>query len=266
MSRLTVGTWNMGHWQYKGRRSEAWKYLRSEAAVDVILLQESAIAEDVPKSSYHHRRIEGRRDWGSGVLAFPNGAEVYGLDTVRTIYDAKRHFDVTGYTGGYMAAAYVTLPGVKPFVGVSLYAMPDLYAQTVLLRLVADLIPLFDSPKYRERIVLGGDFNINIAMRADSPQKALELGRYRAILRCVESLGLINLLETVEDGPSVNPECPCDVDNCRHVQTFSNGAQIDFLYATAELADGCSRIWVDQRVMGKGGLSDHAPVIAEFTT
>lgn len=51
--------------------------------------------------------------------------------------------------------------GVEPFVADSLYGiMAPLYAQTGIIRAVADLIPPFGSKAYSRRIVLGGDLNV----------------------------------------------------------------------------------------------------------
>lgn len=60
------------------------------------------------------------------------------------------------------------------------------------------------------------------------------------------------------------PGCPCRAENCRHVRTFGGnpGTQLDWLYATEELARRCTRLRVDHSVIGT--LSDHAPLIADF--
>ena len=138
-------------------------------------------------------------------------------------------------------------------------AMDDGYAQTTMLRVIADLIPLFDSGDGR-RVILGGDFNITTAASPDTP----ELPRYRAILSCIESLGLVNLAETAKCRPDPMPGCSCGADDCRHIRTFGDnpGTQLDWLYATEELARRCTRLSVDHNVMGTMG--DHAPLTAEF--
>ena len=60
-----------------------------------------------------------------------------------------------------VAAAVACLFPRLPLTFVSVYAVTDVYAQTTLLRIVADLIPLFDSA-HGTRVILGGDLNMGL--------------------------------------------------------------------------------------------------------
>lgn len=257
---LSIGTWNMDHWKRTlQQRQSAWDYLQTESRVDVMLLQESVAPADVPRNRFVHREIAGRRPWGSSVVAFADDLEMEEIDAVRTRYGATR-FSMLGSLPGSVIVGRIHVPDVGPITCVSVYgAMDDGYAQTRMFRVIADLIPLFDSGDGR-RVILGGDFNITTAAGPDTP----ELPRYRAILSGIESLGLVNLIETAMKRPDPMPGCPCGADDCRHVRTFEDnpGTQLDWLFATEELARRCTRLSVDHTVMGT--LSDHAPLIAEF--
>ncbi len=257
---LSIGAWNMDHWKRTSlQRKDAWRYLQTESKADVMLLQESVAPSDLPRNRFVHREIAGRRPWGSSVVAFAHDLETEEIDAVRTRYGATR-FSMLGSLPGSVIVARIHVPEVGPITFVSVYgAMDDVYAQTRMFRVIADLIPLFDSGDGR-RVILGGDFNITTATCPDAP----ELPRYRALFAAIESLGLVNLAKAAKDRPEPIPCCPCHACDCRHVRTFGDnpGTQLDWLYATEELARRCTRLRVDHTVIG--GLSDHAPLIAEF--
>ena len=257
---LSIGTWNMDHWKRTlQQREDAWNYLKTKSNADVMLLSESVAPSGIPRNRYVYREIAGRRPWGSSVVALADDLETEEIDAVGTRYGPTR-FSMLGSLPGSVIVVRVDVPGVGPITCVSVYgAMDDGYAQTRMFRVIADLIPLFDSDDGR-RVVLGGDFNITTATSPDT----LELPRCRALLVAIESLGLVNLTTTAMDRPDPMPGCPCQSTDCRHVRTFGDnpGTQLDWLYATEELARRCTRLRVDHCVMG--ALSDHAPLIAEF--
>ena len=258
---VSIGTWNMDHWKRSlQQRKDAWGYLQTEVKADVMLLQESVAPSDVPRTRFVYREIAGRRPWGSSVVAFDKELEIEEIDAVGTRYGPTR-FSMVGSLPGSVIVARIYVPEVGPITCVSVYgAMDDGYAQTRMFRVIADLIPLFDSDDGR-RVILGGDFNVTSATRPDTG----ELPRYRAILSGIESLGLVNLALKAKKLPDPMQGCPCGAVDCRHVRTFGEnpGTQLDWLYATEELARRCTRLRVDHTVMGT--LSDHAPLIAEFS-
>ena len=258
--RLSIGTWNMDHWKRTlQQREDAWRYLQSPNQVGIMLLQESVAPAGIPRSRYVHREIAGSRPWGSSVVAFADDMETEEIDAVRTCFGATR-YSMLGSLPGSVIVARVHVPEIGPITCVSVYGTIDgVYAQTTMFRVIADLIPLFDSVDGR-RVVLGGDFNITTATPPNTP----ELSRYRAILSAIESLGLVNLAESAKCRPDSMPGCPCRADDCRHIRTFGDnpGTQLDWLFATKELARRCTQLRVDHDIMGT--LSDHAPLIAEF--
>ena len=257
---FSVGTWNMDHWKRTlQQRKDAWNYLKSNRKADVMLLQESVAPSDIPRNRSVHREIAGRRPWGSSVVALADDLESVEIDAVGTRYGPTR-FSMLGSLPGSVIVARIHVPVVGPITCVSVYgAMDDGYVQTRMFRVIADLIPLFDSDDGR-RVILGGDFNVTTAVSPDT----LELPRYRAVFVAIESLGLVNLATTATNRPDPMPGCPCGACDCRHVRTFGDnpGTQLDWLYATEELAGTCTRLRVDHKVMG--AFSDHAPLIAEF--
>ncbi len=257
LSQFSIGTWNMDHWKRtRQQREKAWEYLQTQSGTDVMLLQESVAPPYLDQSQFVYREIGGNRPWGSSVAAFSEDVSIQEIGTVRTRYSTER-FSMQGTFPGTIIVARTDLPGIGPITCVSVYGLINVYAQTTMLRIIADLIPLFDS-RFGSRVVLGGDFNLTTACSGDTP----ELPRYRAILDAVESLGLINLAESSRNRPESTSNCPCCKDECFHIPTYNN-TQIDWLYATPELARRCLNLRVDHGVV-TGELSDHAPIIAEF--
>ena len=277
----------MDHWKRTTQqRKDSWAYLCQHAGADIMLLQESATPPGMPRTRYVHRELAGSRPWGTAVVAFSNAAvpesnaaddadpesdaanlesdssvpELEEIDAVRTKYGSTR-FSMLGSTPGTVIVARADFPGIGPITCVSVYGAINVYAQTTMFRIVADLIPLFDSSDGK-RVVLGGDFNVTDAKRGD----ATELTRHKAILNAVESLGLVNLAKEAPDRPPPIPGCLCAQEDCYHMHTFTWGGyqrtQLDWLYATPDLAKHCTGIRLDHEVFGT--LSDHAPVVADF--
>ena len=256
---LSIATWNMDHWKRTVQaRRDAWSYIASDLHTDVALLQECVAPRDLARSKIVHRQIAGSRSWGSAVAVFNNEMDIEEIGAVRTKYSSTL-FSMLGTYLGATIVARVTVPGVGPITCVSVYGLINDYAQTTMLRIVADLIPLFDSPD-GERVVLGGDMNVTTATLPSTP----ELRRYEAVLKAVKSLGLQNLAETAAERPPPLEGCLCGASSCHHLRTYGDnpGSQLDWLFATPELARRCSRLRVDYEKVGS--LSDHAPIIADF--
>lgn len=261
--KVSIGTWNMDHWKRTvQQRSDAWAYLGSNAGADIMLLQESGAPPGMSRTRYVHRELAGSRPWGSAVVAFSDAAdlELEEIDAVRSRYGSTR-FSMLGTTPGTVIVARVDFPGIGPITCISVYGAINVYAQTTMFRIVADLIPLFDSSD-GHRVVLGGDFNVTDAMRGDRSVYP----RYKAILNAVESLGLVNLAKVAPERPPPIPGCLCAEEDCRHLHTYTwtgnQGTQLDWLYATPDLAKHCTSIRLDHEVFDT--LSDHAPIVADF--
>ena len=258
--RLRVATWNMDHWKRKSRtREAAWAFLADPLAIDGALLQECVPPKSAAPSRVVYRQIGGGRPWGSAVAAFRDDLPVEEVDSVRTRWGPHK-FSVRSHVPGALMVARTKVPEVGPVTFVSLYSTADVYySQTTVLRFVADLIPLFDSPE-GERVILGGDFNLTTSVSPSLP----ELPRYEAILSALKSLGLENVAETAEKRPPPPEDCPCGASPCSHLTTYGEGLgpQLDWLFATPELARRCRHLRVEwDRTRD---LSDHAPIVAEF--
>jgi exonuclease III len=139
-----------------------------------------------------------------------------------------------------------------------------------MYRIIADLIPLFDS-RLGKRVIFAGDLNISSQMKGAKERK-----RHQAILESIKSLGLVDCIEETKTNRQPLENCPCsDSPNCAHVVTHRHnlGAQmnIDYIFATKALAKKLENCYtIDERngfpltEEGKWKLSDHCPVVAEF--
>ena len=223
---LSVATWNIDHWKRTVQaRRDAWTYLASELHPDIALLQECVAPRGFTRSKIAHRKIAGSRSWGSAIAVFNDEMDIEEIGAVRTKYSSTL-FPMLGTYPGATIVARITVPQVGPITCVSVYGLINVYAQTTMLRIIADLIPLFDSPD-GERVILGGDMNVTTATSPSTP----ELKRYEAILKAVESLGVQNLAETASEGPPPLKHCLCGSPSCHHVRTYGDnpGSQLDWL-------------------------------------
>lgn len=270
MTQISVATWNLH--QAVDKRPEniaaTWRYLEEEVTPTVALVQE-AVAKSIPKTA------GGNVYWPAGEVPYETAVLAYAgrlefLPNVITRYQRRTTFAIRPTIPATLAVARVVdLPDVEPFVAISLYGrMAPLYAQTGILRAVADLIPLFDTPEFSRRIVLGGDLNVY-----DQTNDSVMRERWRAILSLVEALGLVNLLKQTQADRGPVPGCPCREPACWHVETFRHRKRpdgkpgyftTDYLFATADLAARLTalEVWGDRPQVWK--LSDHCPLVARF--
>jgi hypothetical protein len=137
----------MDHWKRTVQtRRDAWSYLASGLGADIALLQECVAPRELDRSQIVHRQIAGGRPWGSAVAVFNEDLNIEEIGAVRTKYSSTL-FPMLGTFPGTTIVARVEVPEVGPITCVSVYGLINMYAQTTMLRIVADLIPLFDSPR-----------------------------------------------------------------------------------------------------------------------
>lgn len=265
MGTFRVATWNQDHWKRTPKQREAgWARLK-ELGTHVALLQECAPPADIRRDHAIWRELGGSRRWGSAV--YSNVLPLEEITHARSRY-ARHAYDLHQACPGGVAIGRVRPPDDLPITVISVYGVMDPYVQTTLFRIVADLIPLFDSPDGR-RVILGGDLNL------DTATDAVERPRLRAILASIESLGLKNLFLEAKERLPRSAACPCGLgEACFHVQTHRNSnlvgtprehhpMHLDYLFASPELAKQCTRIWLDEGDP-TWELSDHRAILAEF--
>jgi exonuclease III len=266
--KFKIATWNMNYWQRRNRQlyEAAWQYLDS-LETDISLIQEAVPPEDYANVVWNE--IDGKsRPWGSGVVS---GKWKLAEVTKARSAHYREEVSLLRTWRGAVAIAKVELSDELPLTVISCYGLIDEnYAQTTVYRIIADLIPLFDS-KFGKRIIFAGDLNISSQMRGKRERR-----RHEAILESIKSLGLVDCLEQTKAQRQPLTDCPCaEAPDCGHVITHrhNRGARmhIDYIFATEPLAKKLVECYpVDERSGfpltedGQWMLSDHCPVAAEF--
>ena len=272
---LRVASWNTSHWSYSRlvpqHKQCVWNYL-ADLEVDVALVQEAVApagskrwSHFVPQAPW---RIDESRPWGSGIATQAIHAQE--VRSTYTRWSARHEFDLTPASNhkGAVAIADLQVPEFGVITVISVYAL------TTLFRIIAELIPLFDSgKKTQQHFILGGDLNAH----TQNPHP-LELPRYKAIFTAIESLGLVNCFKATTHLRPKLEGCPCDEPECFHVQTRRHrrhvgtpkekySAQNDYLYASPDVAEALTDCYaVGSRDESVWQLSDHCPIVAEFSS
>ena len=94
--------------------------------------------------------------------------------------------------------ARLTVPDIQPITLVSVHGVWDGPVVSTMYRVIADLVPLFDSP-HGARVILGGDLNVS-----DATTSAKDLARAESILAAIRSLGLVAAKALIADPSSVS--------------------------------------------------------------
>jgi hypothetical protein len=136
---LPPGIWIIGSARLM-RGGTLGSYLSSSLCPDIALLQECVAPRDLDRSKIVHRQIAGSRSWGSAVAVFNNECDIEEVGAVRTKYSTL--FPMLGTYPGATIVARVHVPGIGAVTCVSVYGPINVYAQTTMLRIIADLIAL----------------------------------------------------------------------------------------------------------------------------
>lgn len=210
-------------------RRAAWDYLPSAIGAQVALVQEAVPPLELGRDRAVYGEIAGHRNWGSAAVAFDPAVSIEPLRSVRVPFSRRRHL-LTNTHPGSVAIAQLTVPGIEPITLVSIYGVMDPSPVSTMLRVIADLVPLFDSP-YGARVILGGDLNVSSATK--DPK---HVARAEAVFAAIRALGLVEAKSLVADPPASSPDCWCGSGGtCGHLPTFGPG-ELDHLFVSPSLA------------------------------
>lgn len=257
---LRLATWNLNHWRQPllpaDTRRAAWEYLTKIVGAQVALVQEAVPPLNLARERAVYGEMAGHRNWGSAVVALDPAVSIEPLRSVRNAW-SRRRFLLTNTHPGSVAIAQLTVPDIQPITLISVYGVLDGSAVSTMLRVIADLVPLFDSP-YGARVILGGDLNVSRATR--DPR---QLARAEAVFAAIRSLGLVEAKTLVVDLPASSPDCPCGSGTaCDHLPTWG-AAELDHLFVSPSLAGQVRAVSVDASVV-PAGLSDHVPLVIDL--
>jgi hypothetical protein len=122
---------------------------------------------------------------------------------------------------------------------------------------VADLLPLFDSPD-GARVILGGDLNVTL-----SSKDPRYVARAEALLASVRALGLVEAKSLVAQPPAGAEACGCGAEGgCGHLGTWK-GTELDHLFVSPSLAGQVTGLSLDAGTVD-AGLSDHVPIVLDL--
>lgn len=97
----------MAHWAHRAVAQQAWNYLNTEIAANILLVQESVPPMAFQNKSCAWREIGGTRRWGSAVLT-------------NALPLTEVHLNKNDYPGA-LTVARVTLPDGSTLFAVSVY-------------------------------------------------------------------------------------------------------------------------------------------------
>ena len=257
---LRLATWNLNHWRQPllpvDSRRGAWEHLAQGLGAQVALVQEAVPPPDLPRDRAVYGEIAGHRNWGSAVVALDSSIAIEPIRSVRNPW-SKRRYLLDRTHPGSVAVARVELPGIQPITLVSVYGVLDGAALSSMHHVVADLLPLFDSPD-GARVVLGGDLNVTL-----SSKDARYVARAEALLASVRALGLVEAKTLVADPPASAEGCGCGAETgCGHLGTWKT-SELDHLFVSPALADQVTTLALDQGAV-EAGLSDHVPMVLDL--
>lgn len=123
---------------------------------------------------------------------------------------------------GSWTAATVHIPGTQPVNFISLYGLLDDLSDASVHRSLSEVSPIFDDPRYKERVVLGGDLNLTTQWSNEHRLR----DRARGVLDRIEAYGLVDCLKE-KRGIDRVAGCDCTPDPCTHTRTKWDGESAD---------------------------------------
>jgi hypothetical protein len=248
------------------RHDAAWRYLADQIAPDVALVQE-CVPPTGARGVWRASGISETRPWGSAVIVqhapFEELVEAEGVWRGRGLGPTN----LLKTLPGSVAIARVHLSPETELTVVSVYGIIE-HGYASVLRILADLQPLFDDPRYNDNIVVAGDLNIGTQWHGDDikylDRDANTLGYFRA-------LGLVDVVDrALPSDRGRLSGCRCTYEAaCRHVRTQRHDRypdipyQTDYFFATEQLAERVltATVWDREDAWA---FSDHCPIVVDL--
>jgi hypothetical protein len=265
---MKIIAWNIAH------RPDAWRLLANSDA-DIALLQEAfkppvdvASKFEVDNAPWETGQTQR---WRTAIVKLSTRAELQWIEA-KPLADA--HGGELGVSRpGTLAAAIVTPPASEPFTAISVYgcweaphAMTNskfIYADASVHRLISDL-SVFVSKRATKGILVAGDLNILYGYGEHGD--AYWAARYETVFTRMKALGLSFVGPQAPAGRLAEPWPAERPRTSRNVPTYhtkqqtpaSCTRQLDFVFATANLASRCSVRALNEP--SDWGPSDHCRV------
>ena len=277
MESWSVLVWNLALGSPPKRDAAAnWTrldHLMAEHSVQVALLNEAKVPPGA-NAIFEQEGTKGRdgkpRAWSTAVRSDLVLDEIRDARPRNYLGHERTRLPFANSRPGSWTAATIHVPDLGPVTGIALYGLLDDLSDASVHRSLSEVSPIFSDPRYRERVVLGGDLNITTQW----PEDGGLLDRARGVLERIEAYGLADcLMDRRGSGRLIG--CTCALEPCTHTRTkwdarLMDGGyphQVDYLFASRQLVE-------DGRLLKCEALppeewrdySDHAPIVAEFTS
>ena len=304
MDRWGVLVWNMGLMSPGRSAKPNLAYLADlidEHAVKVALLNEASVSHlrqanaeaetdgSPPPFAFSEEGIKGRdfwtdqqgvrkpydrKRWSASVMS-PLGPAVLGEEDVqaRRPYRTKEiDIPFSNSRPGTWIATTVPMEN-ESVTCVSLYGLIEELTDASMHRSLSEISPLFSDPKYKEQVLLGGDFNISTALSDPSARE-----QSRIVLDRIKAYGLVDCLARWRKEKRLPrmPGCRCEDEDCHTLTRLTpnkpgaelpwqerTSAQVDYLFASEPVADRLDEV-VEIPPEKWERFSDHSPIITKF--
>ena len=238
---IKLGTWNMAHWSHKSFSKESWEHFVNDLDCDILLFQESyPNFEVLEKDKLVWNEIGNTRPWGSGIYS-------------------KKHkikeFNFKNSFFGAVTGAEIEINENLTVIVISLYCLFEkisnvIYAVPNFHRILSDLTGVLQARNTKNRVIIGGDFNVSIQIDIDPsfPDKDNKI-----VFDRLENFDLVNCFDNFY---------PDFVQTHRHSKS-EKPWQNDYFYISKKLHTKL----IDCKVIENDRIfecSDHNPVIIEL--
>jgi endonuclease/exonuclease/phosphatase family metal-dependent hydrolase len=255
---MRIVAWNLAH------KRRSWPALDA-LSPDIAMLNEAEVPPE-RRGIWSRTGTEGRdgrlRPWTAAVVTDHPCAEI--TDTRPRWRQSVRAVPFTCSRPGSWVAATVQVGG-RALTVVSVYGLMDEFSDASVHRSLSELSPVFDDPRYKRDVIIGGDLNTGTQWRKGDPFNE----RDRNVLERFAAYGLVDCLAAKRPAGRLEG-CACTFgDQCTHTRTRRDGRypltpfQTDYLFASKSMA---ARLVSCQALTGDEwfAVSDHAPIVADF--
>ena len=231
----------MAHWSHKNHSKNAWEYYLNELDCDILLFQESSPNYDVvDKYKVVWNSIGDNRPWGSGI--YSKNHKIKEFNFKNSFFGAVTGAEIE--INENLNLIFISLYCVFEKIDNVVYAVPNFH------RILSDLTGVLQSRKSKNRIIIGGDFNVSIQIDLDPsfPDKDNKL-----VFDRLENFDLLNCYKNFY---------PDFVQTHRHSRS-SKPWQNDYFFISQKLENkllSC-KVIENEKVFE---YSDHNPVVIEL--
>jgi len=267
---MRIVTWNMGYWSHRAAHEKAWHWLIESLRPDIMLCQECVPPEWVQEEwtvFWARATPYGKQPWGTALVtnlpASPTRLPDLDLwlSSLPAMILGKNEPAAIQKADGWLATAEVDIPSLGPTLVVSVHSpffpieserLEGIDISAMKLKKnenlwLLDVLFYFLRERLGNRLIAGGDFNYSRLL----DDLYGERGNHEFFDR-ISDEGFVSLHRMFHDA-----------DEQTFFQKRGLGHQLDYLYCDKPMSGYVSSCKVVPYSEVKG-LSDHAPLVADF--